>query len=123
MHLLALGLVIEGRIDGWKDSLADKMFLKDVASKLRNRFLINGFPLRNCYAHEIVAAFFGYNSRAALLADGSAWQQDRMSGARSVVEERMKILPGNDLDFPSPEVIEKELKFIVSSYQESIGNK
>jgi hypothetical protein len=91
---------------------------KDCADFLRSELAARtGTILKSSHAHELVAAFFGYKSRAALLAE-QEYPLDRLCDAAvfvpdvPLIEKRRSCLSGLPLSVPSS----RELASVISEH-------
>ncbi|MBL8711253.1 MAG: hypothetical protein JNM12_00015 [Alphaproteobacteria bacterium] len=89
---------------------------KSCADHLRKKYSNNNAKLKATHAHEIVAAYFGYGSRAAMLSD-TTYDLKRLSEAELIapaadlVHQRLGELEGLPSDLPSAKDICSTLLF------------
>lgn len=98
-----------------------KELLKQMVSFLRLFSKNNGCSLCNCHAHEIVSAFFGYGSRAALLSDGQ-FNFVVPDKSEYFIKQRIKELEPSPVDFPKVSLVDTELHDILKCILENRGN-
>jgi hypothetical protein len=88
-----------------------------------------GIQLKSSHAHELVAAYFGYASRAAMLADKN-FPIRNLSNAeiivqnpvQNLVEQRVKTLEGLPLGLPSSDVLAEGVYAPIISKENFFGN-
>jgi hypothetical protein len=96
---------------------------KDCADFLRAQYLSQtGNKLKASHAHELTAGFFGYHSRAALLADKEHPVNDLkyakvLAPNIALMEQRRSCLSGLPLDLPSS----KALAIAIADFLEAQG--
>lgn len=93
------------------------------------RILANnyGVQLKSAHAHELVAAFFGYKSRASLLAD-TFFSIDNLNQAKILVltptlfiDERRKLLEGLSCELPDTSFLGAEMLVYLASIGQCSG--
>ncbi len=93
----------------------DKEGLKLLAMLLRVFANQNCSKLKNCHAHEIVAAFFGYKSRTSLISDPN------FSGVPPKapyihIAQRIKTIESIDDNLPDAVMIEEYINSVLSKW-------
>lgn len=83
----------------------DKEDLKILAMYLRVFANQNGARLKNCHAHELVAAYFGYKSRSSLLSDQD-FSGVQPKGPFVHILQRIKTIESLDENLPDCVAIE-----------------
>lgn len=87
-----------------------------------------GFKLKAAHAHEIVAAFFGYKSRIALLSD-EALSLEKLESAEfivldlpiALVDQRRSDLEGLSPDLPASQLLAKGIHSIFAGQEWALG--
>ncbi len=91
--------------------------LKEMAKHLKLVAEQKGCNIIHCHAHEIVAAFFGYKSRASLISN-KEFYFSIPENVTSLIEERIKELSDFPIIRPSSDFIEAELRSFLAAYKE-----
>jgi hypothetical protein len=95
--------------------MIDKEGLKLLAMHLRVFANQNGAKLKNCHAHEIVAAFFGYKSRASLISD-RAFSGEPPKAPFIHILQRIKTIESLDDNLPDAVTIEQHILTLLKEY-------
>lgn len=90
--------------------------LKQLAAQIKGFFKFKGFIIKNSHAHEVVASFYGYKSRAALLSDSTFDPKCKPLMYKSWIDDRLSKLEDFPKDGPCEEEIYKELVKFLKEY-------
>lgn len=99
---------------------------KLCADHLRTLSNKHGIKLKSGHAHELVAAFFGYKSKAALLADtffpiNNIKQTNILLLTPSFMDERRKLLEGLAFELPDSSLLVEDICLYLESIDQFSG--